>query len=85
MCCFDYRFSEHALGTCSQYTVMDSELGVVLWLQIVQRISGRKSADEAGEGHCDKVIVVSCHPDMKLLASGSLNSDTSVKIWEDTN
>lgn len=58
---------------------------MVLWLQIVQKIPGRKTADEAGEGHCDKVIAVSCHPDMKLLASGSLNSDTSVKIWEDSN
>ena len=57
----------------------------MLWLQIVQTIPGRDNADEAGEGHCDKVITVSCHPDRKLMASGSLNSDTSVKIWEDNN
>lgn len=58
---------------------------LALWLQIVQQIPGRETADEAGEGHCDKVIAVSCHPDRKLMASGSLNSDTSVKIWEDNN
>ena len=56
-----------------------------LRLQIVQKIPGRQNQDEPGEGHCDKVISVSCHPDRKLMASGSLSGDTSVKIWEDEN
>ena len=58
---------------------------MVSWLQVVQRLPGRKNADEKGDGHCDKVIAVSCHPDRKLMASGSLHNDTSVKIWEDND
>ena len=54
-------------------------------MQVVQKIPGRANADDPGDGHHDKVTGISCHPDKKLLASGSLNGDTTVRIWEDTN
>ncbi len=57
----------------------------MLSMQIVQKIPGRLTADETGDGHCDKVIGISCHVDKKLIASGSLSGDTAVRIWEDTN
>ena len=53
--------------------------------QIVQRIPGRADADDPGDGHHDKVIGISCHPDKKLIASGSLSGDTTVRIWQDAN
>ena len=55
------------------------------YLQIVQNIPGRANADELGDGHHDKVIGISCHPDKKLIASGSLSGDTIVRIWQDAN
>ena len=54
-------------------------------MQIVQKIPGRASADAAGDGHYDKVVGISCHPEKKLIASSSLSGDTTVRIWEDTN
>ena len=55
------------------------------YLQIVQKIPGRVTADDPGDGHHDKVIGISCHPDKKLIASGSLSGDTFVRIWQDTH
>ncbi len=55
------------------------------YLQIVQKIPGRANGDDPGDGHHDKVIGISCHPDKKLIASGSLSGDTTVRIWQDTN
>ena len=52
-------------------------------LQLVQRIEGRKTTDEGGDGHCDKVLAVAAHPTLKLIASAGLSKDCTVKIWED--
>ena len=56
---------------------------VFVAVQIVQQIPGKAIAEDPGDGHHDKVIGISSHPDKKLIASGCLNGDTTVKIWED--
>lgn len=58
---------------------------VIFALQVVQRIPGRANKDEEGEGHYDKVLAISCHPEKTMLASGSLSEDTAIRVWEDQN
>lgn len=54
-------------------------------MQMVQRIPGRATKEEEGDGHWDTVLAISCHPEKKLLASGSLGKDPTVRVWEDKN
>ena len=34
------------------------------------------------EGHCDTVMCVSSHPTKNMLASGAIEKDKSIKIWQ---
>lgn len=51
--------------------------------QVVQVLQGRPSKDAPGEGHCDAVLAVACHPKETMIASGGLTADCTVKIWVD--
>ena len=53
-------------------------------LQLVQKIEGRSSPEEEGDGHCDLVLAVARHPTSNIIASGGLSKDCLIKIWEDT-
>lgn len=53
---------------------------MVTALQIVQKIPGRQSAEEEGDGHSNATLAVSAHPKHRIFASGSF--DHSIKIWE---
>ena len=53
------------------------------WPQVVQVLQGRPSKDAPGEGHCDAVLAVACHPKETMIASGGLTADCTVKIWVD--
>ena len=46
-------------------------------------LQGRPSKDATGEGHCDAVLAVACHPKETMIASGGLTADCTVKIWVD--
>jgi COMPASS component SWD3 len=35
------------------------------------------------EGHSDVVLSVTCHPTLNMIASGSIDTDKTVKIWVD--
>ncbi|KAJ3325896.1 WD repeat-containing protein 5 [Boothiomyces sp. JEL0866] len=35
------------------------------------------------QGHSDTVITVACHPILNMIASGSIESDLTIKIWVD--
>lgn len=54
-------------------------------LQLVQKIPGRQSEAEPGDGHCDAVIPVACHPQQSMIASGALGKDKTIKLWVDDN
>lgn len=54
-----------------------------LHMQLAQRIEGRQSVEEDGDGHCDKVLAIAAHPTQKLIASAGLTKDRAIKIWED--
>ena len=51
--------------------------------QVVQKISGRASKEEAGDGHFNAVLATACHPDLNLLATASLEPDLRIILWED--
>ncbi|KAK9846338.1 hypothetical protein WJX81_001869 [Elliptochloris bilobata] len=51
--------------------------------QVVQVLPGRPSKDAPGEGHCDAVLAVACHPKETMIASGALGADCTVKVWVD--
>ncbi len=46
-----------------------------------QALPGRQSADEASDGHCDVVVALDVHPTRRLMASGALDADRTVKLW----
>ena len=53
-------------------------------LQLVQKLEGRSTPEEEGDGHCDLVLAVARHPACNIIASGGLSKDCLIKIWEDT-
>ncbi|KAJ3238210.1 WD repeat-containing protein 5 [Chytriomyces hyalinus] len=64
--------------TGGKWIVSGSEDGMVyIWnlqtKEIVQRLVG----------HTDTVLTVSCHPQVNMIASGSIDNDLTVKIWVD--
>jgi len=71
-----------------QYVVSGSEdCGVYIWdidkKHIAQVLEGRQSSSSKGDGHCDAVVAIDCHPHKQVLASGALKKDCTVKIWID--
>ena len=54
-------------------------------LQLVQKIEGRKTPEEDGDGHCDKVLAIAAHLTLKYIASAGLNDDCEIKLWEDSS
>ena len=50
----------------------------------MQRIGGRPTAEDVGDGHCDAVLAVAAHPLHPILASGALKKDCSIRLWGDT-
>lgn len=50
--------------------------------QLLQEVPGRGSADAPGDGHCDAVVALDCHPRERLLATGALDKDRTVKLWQ---
>ena len=67
----------------SSVHVLSSRLHFKLCVQLAQRIEGRKTAEEDGDGHCDKVLAVAAHPALTIIASAGLSKDCTIKIWED--
>ena len=53
--------------------------------QHAQQIPGRESAAEEGEGHCDSVLALACHPRLAMFATGALQKDRTIKLWVDRN
>ena len=58
--------------------------GGIGWLQVLQRVPGRSSKEEAGPGHCGPVLCVTAHATQPVLASAGHEPDCSVKIWSVT-
>lgn len=52
-------------------------------LQLVQKIAGREGKEDAGDGHCDKVLAVAAHPHLRIIASAGVSGDCEIKVWED--
>ncbi len=52
-------------------------------LQHAQQIPGRESAEEEGNGHCDAVLALACHPRLAMFATGALQKDRTIKLWVD--
>ena len=52
---------------------------------MVQRIEGRPDAGAPGEGHCDAVLAVSCHPSRCVMATGALKRDPTIRLWADAS
>ena len=61
--------------------------GIRLWdlntRTVRQLLPGRPSADAPGDGHCDTVVALDVHPTRRLLASGALDADRTIKLWTD--
>ncbi len=59
--------------------------GVRLWDlnsgALAQLLPGRADAAAPGDGHCDTVVALDAHPTRRLLASGALDADRTVKLW----
>ncbi len=70
-------------GTLQARTLKCSNC-MVLYTQVVQRIAGRATAADPGDGHCDAVLAVAAHPAHPILASGALRADCSIRLWGDT-
>lgn len=51
----------------------------------MQKLEGRPDKDAPGDGHCDVVLTVSCHPQKSIIASGALDADCTIKIWADNS
>ena len=49
----------------------------------MQTLRGRKAAGDAGTGHCDVVVGITCHPKRSMFASAALEGDKTIKIWVD--
>lgn len=62
--------------------LLSSHLDIKLCMQLAQKIEGRRTAEEEGDGHCDKVLAVAAHPVLKIIASAGLSKDCTIKIWE---
>lgn len=46
--------------------------------------SGKKVLQKL-EGHKDAVLAVDCHPQKHMIASGSMENDLTIRLWEHTN
>lgn len=49
--------------------------------QVAQRLPGRASADDAGDGHCDAVLCTAASDKRPLIATGAHEKDCSIKLW----
>ena len=54
-------------------------------MQMVQRIEGRPDASAPGQGHCDAVLAVACHPKQAIIATGALKRDPTIRLWADAS
>lgn len=50
---------------------------------MVQLLAGRETKEAPGDGHCDVVVGVACHPSKNVIASSALAKDSTIKIWVD--
>lgn len=52
-------------------------------MQQVQKLKGRQSAEEEGEGHCAPVICIAASTQHSLVASCALEPDSTIRLWQD--
>jgi len=51
--------------------------------QHAQELPGKESKEAEGDGHCDAVLAISCHPRRAMFATGALQKDCTIKLWID--